>query len=196
MTDLADLAEALTKDLPIAARKVIDKALECGWELNKPGMTVALRLNHPTDELAQPVYITWVVSRTAKGAISFRFDSCGTKGLTTLKPADLLEYLEDPTVIYPTDEDLDEVEQKLEDKNRKKWDDQAPATINIKNQLGAQVIGIEVDKRKKTFSQIMRQNTTGTQSTTPSAPPIRVTAPKLRVQPPRLQNEPEPPWNP
>lgn len=105
MSDLSDLASDVAKDLPAQVRKVIDAAIENGWTLNKPGMTLALRLNHPTDELAQPVYITWVVSRTPTGRLSFKHDSCGTKGLHPLSGADLIEYLKDPTVVYPVEDE-------------------------------------------------------------------------------------------
>lgn len=201
MSELSDLAEALTKDLPISARKVIDKALECGWELNKPGMTVALRLNHPSDELAQPVYITWVVGRTAAGKISFRFDSCGTKGMVPLKPADLLEYLEDPTVIYPTDEDLQETEKRLEDGWRKKWDDNAPDAINVKNRLNGEIIGIEGDKKsktpkttgQKTFQQLqMEQKLRLNVDVSGSGQPTQTSG--LRISAPKVGSD-KPPWD-
>lgn len=201
MSELSDLAEALTKDLPIAARRVIDKALECGWELNKPGMTVALRLNHPSDELAQPVYITWVVGRTGKGGISFRFDSCGTKGLVNLKPADLLEYLEDPTVIYPTDDDLEEVNKQLEDKARKKWDENAPDAINVKNRLNGEIIGFEGDKKssktqkpsgQKTFHQLMTEQKLRLNAESSTTQSGRPTQTGLRIKAPTVPNDP--PW--
>jgi hypothetical protein len=108
VTDLADLAFDVAGDLPAQVRKVIDTAVTNGWELNKPGMTLALRLNHPTDELAQPVYILWAVGKTPTGRMSFKFVSCGTAGLVPLTGPDLLEYLADPTVIYKTDEDIEQ----------------------------------------------------------------------------------------
>jgi hypothetical protein len=127
-------------------RKVIGTAIENGWELNKPGMTLALRLNHPTDDLAQPVYITWAVSRTASGRLSFRFVSCGTQGLVPLSGADLLEYLADPTVIYKTDEDIAEA-----DAQRKQppWDMGASPEKNLMTQLGATIITIEADRKPR-----------------------------------------------
>lgn len=194
MSDLADLAEQLTKDLPIAARRVIDKALECGWELNKPGMTVALRLNHPTDELAQPVYITWVVSRTAKGQVSFRFDSCGTKGLHKLKPADLLEYLEDPTTVYDTDEDLETRHDEWLARQRPKWDENAPAPINVAARLDGTIAGITSDKKasepkRKTFAELQAE-----QKAKLNAATLKVTAPALRVAVPKIEED-KPPWD-
>lgn len=64
-------------------------------------MTIALRLDHPTLADAYPVYISWVLGRTPKGALSWKFGSCGTRSLMPLSGADLLVYLEDPTVVLP-----------------------------------------------------------------------------------------------
>ena len=150
MSDLSDLAEEVAKDLPFQVRKTIDTAIEAGWQLNGPGMTLALRLNHPTDDLAQPVYITWVVGRTPKGNLSFRFDSCGTRGLVPLSGADLLEYLDDPTVIYPTDAEIEESSAdrdakaaEKEDEKRGTWDSKKDQITNLNVQLGARVVSIQ-----------------------------------------------------
>jgi hypothetical protein len=199
VSDLADLAEALTKDLPISARKVIDTALEHGWELSKPGMTVALRLNHPSDELAQPVYVTWVVGRTAKGAMSFRFNNCGTKGLVPLSPAELLEYLSDPTIIYMTDEDMAEADRKRAERERKPWDNDADPVTNVINALGAKVMSIDVERpprqsmaSRKTFQQLQAEQRAKAlaqeqmhQRHGTAAPPLRIAAPALRIQAPK-----------
>lgn len=144
MTDLADLAFDVAGDLPLAVRKVIGTALEHGWTLNPPGMTLALRLNHPTDDLAQPVYIVWAVGRTAAGRMSFRFSSCGTRGLIPLSGADLLEYLADPTVAYTTAEEA-EVDQAAKAKDVP-WDKHATPEANLMAQLGGKIIAIEADK--------------------------------------------------
>jgi hypothetical protein len=80
---------------------VIKAAEENGWQLNGKGATFALRLDHPTDELAVPFYICWQVGETAKGALSFRYMSAATATLQPLSAGDALEYLADPTVIYP-----------------------------------------------------------------------------------------------
>lgn len=151
MSELSDLLQDMTKDLPPAIRKVIDTAVENGWELNKPGLTVALRLNHPTDELAQPVYAMWVVSRTPKGALSYRFDSCGTKGQVPLKGPELLDYLKDPTTVYMTDEDIAVRAREIELKT-KPWSDRKTEIENVKEQLGGQVVAIEIDRTKRSGS--------------------------------------------
>jgi hypothetical protein len=196
VSDLSDLAEQLTKDLPANVRKVVDTALANGWELNKPGMTVALRLNHPTDELAQPVYVTWYVGRTPKGALSFKFSSCGTQGLVPLSGGDLLEYLADPTVIYPTDDDLEakgkEQEDKDWEKKTPKWDDSLGAVQNVTNQLHGQMIRLE----NVTAAELMKEQRARIaamedrpSSSTPGktdgsqAQPLRVSA--LRIQAPK-----------
>jgi hypothetical protein len=171
VSDLADLAADLTKDLPLTARKVIDAALANGWELNPPGMTVALRLNHPTDSLAQPVYITWHVGRTPKGAMSFKFSSCGTQGLVRLTGADLLQYLEDPTVIYPTDEEAAEAEADYDatqwEKGTPKWDDKASPIQNVVNQMHGQVIAVE----STTAADLMREQKVRLLTPEVSSPP-------------------------
>jgi hypothetical protein len=182
MSDLSDLAADLTKDLPLSARKVIDKALENGWCLNAPGMTVALRLNHPTDDLALPVYITWVVGRTPKGAMSFRFDSCGTRGQVPLKPADLLEYLEDPTVAYTLAE---EALKAAQDKSPP-WDENKTPAENLREQTGARVIGYPKPERGsktgKSAAEIMaasraKWSKPSDSEARPAGRPLRIQAP-------------------
>lgn len=203
MSDLADLAADVTKDLPIGVRKVIDTALANGWELNKPGMTVALRLNHPTDELAQPVYITWYVGRTPKGALSLKFSSCGTQGLIPLTGADLLEYLADPTVIYPTDEEAAKAEADYDDreweKRTPKWDTNASAIQNVVGQMHGQVIAVQnttaADLMREQRQRLLEpQETPGPASTAKSSQsspgptgaiqPLRVSP--LRISAPRI----------
>lgn len=107
MTDLPGLESILydlAAEMPVNVRKTLNAAIGHGWELCEPGMTVALRFDHPTLEYAAPVYIVWAAGRTPKGALSFKFVSCGTRSLIPLSGAELLEYLEDPTVILPADD--------------------------------------------------------------------------------------------
>lgn len=206
MSDLSDLAADVTKDLPIGVRKVIDAALANGWELNKPGMTVALRLNHPTDELAQPVFITWYVGRTPKGALSFKFSSCATQGLIPLSGADLLEYLADPTVIYPTHEEAAKAEAEYDDseweKRTPKWDANATPVQNVVNQLHGQMIGLEnttaADLMREQRARLLAPPSDGPsqdakspqdsgQASGNSAPPIAMqSARPLRIQAPKV----------
>lgn len=101
MTELEGILEDLGAELPPNVRKTLQAAIEHGWELNKPGMTIALRLNHPVLADAYPVYISWILGRTPKGALSWKFGSCGTRSLIPLNGADLLVYLADPTVVLP-----------------------------------------------------------------------------------------------
>lgn len=183
-SDLAQLAEDVAGDLPAQVRKVITTALASGWVLNKPGMTLALRLSKPDDELAQPVYISWVVGRTATGRMSFRFQSCGTKGLVPLSGADLLEYLADPTVIYLTEADIEELEAKARHKAMDKpWNDRLDLYDNLKNQLGATVIKIEVDRKPRTYNR--PSQATGAKPSTASvgATPLRVKIPTVSPNP-------------
>lgn len=101
--ELEELLDDVAAELPLPVRKVLRAAEDHGWKLNPPGLTLALRLNHPEDILAQPVYITWQVGRTPTGKLSMKHYSCGTQGLQPLSGKDLLEYLADPSVIYPLD---------------------------------------------------------------------------------------------
>lgn len=154
MSDLSDLAEDLAKGLPIAARKVIDKALEGGWELNPPGMTVCLRLSHPTDDLGVPVYVAWAVKRTPTGRIGFTFVGASTASLIPLRPAEVLDYLEDPSAAYSTPEEL----QEAQDASwaRREWSDRKTTAENLRDILGAEVIGV-IDERpgRETAAQII-----------------------------------------
>lgn len=178
MSDLADLAADVAGELPAQVRKVIDAAVSNGWELNKPGMTLALRLNHPTDDLADPVYITWTVGRTPTGRLSFKFMSCSTRGLVPLSGADLLEYLADPTTVYMTDEDVKAADAAHAAKEAAKeppaWDKHKDQMSNLQATIGATVVKVE------------RQSAIAT-APPPSVnrAPLRVAAPALRVQAPK-----------
>lgn len=167
VSDLADLAADVAKDLPAAVRKVIDTAIANGWELHKPGMSMVLRLNHPTDDLADPVYVSWVVGRTPTGRLSFRFDGCSTRGLVPLSGPDLLEYLADPTVVYPVTEEL-EAEAAAKEKPPK-WDSFAPPEVNLMAQLGGSVISIQDDKHPRPRQEV--------KASPVSAAPLRVMIP-------------------
>jgi hypothetical protein len=109
VSELADLIADVSNNLSPAIRKILDAAVENGWELAKPGMTLCLRLDNPADELALPVYACWVVGRSPSGKMSFRFSSSATSGLNPLSGADLVEYLKDPTVVYPDPPEKTEV---------------------------------------------------------------------------------------
>lgn len=99
--DLEGILDQLSAEMPAPVRKVLKKAIEKNWELNKPGMTIALRLNHPTLDNAWPVYATWTLGRTPTGKLSWRFNSAGTQSLVPLNGPELLEYLEDPEIVMP-----------------------------------------------------------------------------------------------
>lgn len=179
MSDLSDLAADVAKDLPAQVRKIIDTAIGNGWELNKPGMTIALRLNHPTDELADPVYVTWIVGRTPKGALSFRFGTCGTRGLVPLKGADLLEYLQDPTVAYMTPEDVEDADLKAKEKaleDTPPWDTQRSPEANVQAQLGG--VPAEVEWTRSRAPR--RPSASASPRSIAPARPLRVQAPKAR----------------
>lgn len=175
MTNLSDLAAEVSKDLPANIRKTIDIAIDNGWELNPPGMTLCLRLNHPTDELAQPVYVSWVVGLTPKGSTSFRFMSCSTRGLVPLSGADLLEYLQDPTTVYLTADDVAESDSKALEAAQEKmppWDAKKPVQANLEGFLGARTLRVE----KLTAKDIMATDNE------PKAPQLRVQIPQVSPQ--------------
>lgn len=179
MSDLADLAFDVAGDLPAQVRKVIDTATVNGWELNQPGLTIALRLNHPTDELAQPVYITWAVSRSPTGRMSFKFFSCGTRGMVQLTGSDLLEYLVDPTITYLTPDDIAEIDAKAlktAQESLPSWDAKKSPTVNLQTVLGASPLSID---------KILAQPPKPVSAPKPGAVPLRVKAPALRVQAPK-----------
>jgi hypothetical protein len=178
VSDLADLAFEVAGDLPANVRKVIDTATREGWDLNPPGMTLALRLNHPTDDLAQPVYIVWAVGRTAKGRMSFRFDSAGTRGLVPLNGVELLEYLSDPTIAITMDE---EAQGDLESREKPPaWDDSKPPERNVADVLGGTIVSIGRDK-PKTAAQILAETK---RKAVASSNPLKAAPPALRVSPP------------
>ena len=137
MSDLADLIQDIGGEMPLAIKKVLKAAEENGWELNKPGVTICLRLNKPDDPdgIAAPIYVSWVLKRTPTGKLGLGFDSCSTASLVPLRPADILEYLADPTVILLDDADIQKASDAHDERIRPKWDDQAPAEINIVNRL-------------------------------------------------------------
>lgn len=188
---LLDLVQDLAGELPIGPRKVLKKALECGWQVNPPGGTFVIRLNHPTDDLAEPVYMSWVVRRTPSGKVGFSFDSCGTRGLHSLRPSEIEDYLEDPSSIYPT---VEELETAADEKWAKtKWDDRKDAAENMKAMLGTEVIAVEDDRPgKETAAQILARAKKAREaakekppSTSPS-PAAPSPARALRVQLPSL----------
>ena len=102
--DLEGILDDLKAELPANVRKTLKAAIDNGWELHKPGMTIAIRFDHPTLDDAPPVYLSWAIGRTPKGSMSWRFQFCGTKSLIPLSGAELLEYLADPTLVLPSDE--------------------------------------------------------------------------------------------
>ena len=179
MSDLEDLLSDVVGDFPIGVRKVVNAAVEHGWKLNAPGVTMALRLNHPTDEAAMPVYITWVVGRTPKGALSFKHFSCGTKGLHKLSASDLLEYLADPTVVYQLPDDAEADGEDFEESPP--WSDKATPEENVSAQLGATFVRHE----KRTAADIMQDQKERLTSAAPTG--LRVAAPPLRVAAPGKQ---------
>lgn len=97
----------IVKMLPAPVRKVLAVAGETGWELNGKGLSISLRLDHPTDDLGVPVYITWQLGTTPGGKVSCRFMSSGTATLQPLSVDDFMEYLRDPTIIYPEAKELE-----------------------------------------------------------------------------------------
>jgi hypothetical protein len=175
LSDLSDLAEDVAKDMPHSVRKVIDTATANGWQLNRPGVTIALRLNHPTDTLADPVYVTWVVGRTKSGKLSFRFGSCSTRGLVPLKGSDLLEYLADPTVAYMTPDEAEELDRnrRLRELDKVKWDKSEDPVTNAAKMLGASVIAISRPPRSTA-----KPKASAPPPLSGATVPLRISAPK------------------
>src|ERR1700761_5890221 len=175
MSELEDLLSDVGAELTPAVRKTIQTAIDSGWELNSPGLTLALRLNHPTDDLALPVYITWTVGRTPKGKLSLRAFSCGTQGLRKLSGADLLEYLQDPTVAYalPDEAQDDREGPELEDK----WDPSKSTMENLEATMGARV----VSHQRATAKDRMDLAKEARASASPSQPAARPKPAGLRV---------------
>jgi len=178
-SELSDLAADMTGDLPPQIRKTIDTAIANGWELNPPGMTVTLRLNHPSDDAADPVYITWTVGRTPRGKLSFKFDSCATRGLMPLTGADLLEYLADPTLGHPLVEELEEAYEAKEAKKAEKrelpaWDKKESPESNTIRSLGGEFLRLETERRGRNATPSPQ----GTTASKPQVTPLRIQAPK------------------
>lgn len=97
-----ELAEEVTGVLGANVRKVLAAAADNGWALHGSGATFCIRLDHPSDDLAVPVFVTWQLAPSEKtGKLSWRFMSAGTATLHQLNSKDVLTYLADPTVIYP-----------------------------------------------------------------------------------------------
>lgn len=89
---------ALWDSLPTSIRKILRAAEDNGWELNGKGLSLAIRLDHPTDEIAIPLYVTYSVGKTGTGKVSARFMSAATATLKKLGPRDVLAVLADPTL--------------------------------------------------------------------------------------------------
>lgn len=168
MSELSDTLEALTKDLPHGVRKVIDKAIDGGWELNPPGITMVMRLNHPTDLFADPVYVAWTVGRTPTGKPSYKFSSAGTKGLKPLSGPDLLEYLEEPTVAHST---VAELEDEYAERHKPKWDDSKSPESNAAAILGAEVLSVDFGGK---VAQNRSKGRTDPTEGSPTSSPLRL----------------------
>ena len=167
--DLVEILQGIGADLNPQVRKTLQTAIDGGWQLNQPGMTLCLRLNHPTDEMAMPVYVTWVVGTTPKGKVSIKHFSSGTQGLNKLSGADLLEYLQDPTVAYRLPE-----EDEPEPDEVPPWDNSKTPEENTIAQLGGKIIAQE----KPTYADIMARQKAALAQPTPAqssaARPLRV----------------------
>lgn len=94
----------LWKVLSADARKVLTKAQALGWELHGKGATIVFRLDRDQDDLDLPCYVEWDLGLTPGGAASY---TAGRGGVPhrSLTGKDVLEYLEDPSVVYPLEDD-------------------------------------------------------------------------------------------
>jgi hypothetical protein len=100
--NLSDLAaDELTGPLPPRVAKVLDTAAANGWVPNGKGITLCVRLDHPTDEDAVPFYVTWQLAISPEGKRSWRFWNAGAANFQPLNYSDVLTYLADPSVIWP-----------------------------------------------------------------------------------------------
>lgn len=95
---------ALWMILPGAITKVLEAAEAEGWQFHGKGASIAFRLDKEGDELALPLYLTWQIGKTPGGKVSFRAGNAGTPIMAPMSVADAIEYMADPTLIWPTEE--------------------------------------------------------------------------------------------
>ena len=102
---------ALNEPVPPAVQKILDAAVEHGWSEN-PCVSLVVRLAKLGDKavkrgesLAKPFFMTWELAgeteKTHKR--SWRFTGARAANGQPLSSDDCLIYLQDPSVIYPTD---------------------------------------------------------------------------------------------
>lgn len=109
--DMAVTQAALNEPVPPAVQKILDAAVEYGWSEN-PCVSLVVRLAKPGDKavkrgesLAKPFFMTWeLAGQTEKThKRSWRFTGARAANGQPLNADDCMIYLQDPTVIYPTD---------------------------------------------------------------------------------------------
>lgn len=102
-TDVTMAAEAIVSPPPRAVEKILDAAIQHGWTEN-PAITLVVRLSRPQDELALPFFMRWdLVGRTPTRKLSWRFQGARAANGQPLTVDDALLYMQDPSVIYPSD---------------------------------------------------------------------------------------------
>lgn len=126
--------------LPASIRKVLEAAQGEGWDLHGKGATIAFRLDRAQDDLDLPCYVQWEIGVTPKGAQSFRSGKGGVPH-AALSASDVLEYLADPTTVYPLEDEPDEPETPAEPlEDAPPWDTSKTDEQNLCASLGAEVV--------------------------------------------------------
>lgn len=102
----AELAQEALDNTTPRMLKVLKAAEELGWTAGVTSVTV--RLSRPDDKpdrtgaVALPFYATWVLKGwTPTGRPSWSFMGARASNGQALSEADIMTYLEDPSVIYP-----------------------------------------------------------------------------------------------
>lgn len=93
------VTEILEGPLPPKVAALLDKMDEFGWE---PGaMSFVIRAKHPDSDLARPFYAGWNIVQVEGRKASWRFTGAWASNCQALNLNDLMEYMEDPAVIWP-----------------------------------------------------------------------------------------------
>lgn len=124
--------------LPAGVKKVLVEARSQGWELHGKGATIAFRLDRSEDELDLPLYVQWEIGVTPKGSISLRGGKGGVPHMK-LSTADVMEYLSDPSIVYPLEDDQAEKLAEMME-STPPWDETKEAHENLCASLSATLV--------------------------------------------------------
>jgi hypothetical protein len=93
------IEEMLEGPLPPRVAALLDKAEEFGWEAGHHSFVV--RLYHPDAPLARPFFASWDLVKVEAKKPSWRFTRAYASNTQALNLSDVMDYLEDPAVIWP-----------------------------------------------------------------------------------------------